>query len=165
MENDVDRLTAALRAIAYDDAEQAPRAIDPRILTELRAPRSGLPASQASAGRWLGFGIAATLASALAGSLWLVTEQTPAPEPAPLSRREVTTAFMPLVYSAIPYTDAQILRLEVPRAALKNFGLAPADVPAEQASAVSQGTVLADVLVGEDGLARAVRFVRAQRTE
>jgi len=69
---------------------------------------------------------------------------------------------MPLTYSALPYTDAQIVRLEVPRSALENFGLAPADLPAD-ASAVSHNTVLADVLVGEDGLARAVRFVRAER--
>ena len=73
------------------------------------------------------------------------------------------TAFMPLVYSALPYTNAHIVRLEVPRAALKHFGLAPAESPAG-ASPVSRDTVLADVLVGEDGLARAVRFVRAERT-
>jgi hypothetical protein len=45
--------------------------------------------------------------------------------------------------------------MEVPRASLAQFGLASAhDVDR------MTGTVIADVLVGDDGLARAVRFVR-----
>ena len=54
-----------------------------------------------------------------------------------------------------PLTDGHIVRMEVPRAGLVAFGLEPRDLPTERS------TVLADVLVGEDGLARAVRFVRA----
>lgn len=66
---------------------------------------------------------------------------------------EVATEFLPLPYSTVPMTNGEVVRLEVPRGALVSFGLAPAD-----ASAL--GTVTADVIVGEDGLARAVRFVR-----
>ncbi len=69
---------------------------------------------------------------------------------------EVTTDFMPLVYSSVPSTNLQVVRLAVPRTALVSFGLTPPE-PLERASA---DTVLADVLVGDDGLARAVRFVR-----
>lgn len=68
----------------------------------------------------------------------------------------VATGFLPLTYSRVPVMDGQIVRLEVPRAALASFGLASI----EQLDRGSAGTVLADVLVGQDGLARAVRFVR-----
>ena len=45
-----------------------------------------------------------------------------------------------------------------PRTALASFGLTPPDAAADIRST---DTVLADVLVGDDGLARAVRFVRS----
>ena len=57
-------------------------------------------------------------------------------------------------------SDGQIVRLEVSRAALASFGLTPIDALDGSAS----GTALADVLVGADGLARAVRFVRPVAT-
>lgn len=69
---------------------------------------------------------------------------------------EVATDFMPLPYSAVPLTNGQIVRLEVPRSALVSFGLLPVD----SVDRAPGGTVLADVIVGDDGLARAVRFVR-----
>ena len=83
----------------------------------------------------------------------------PAPAaPVEEPRREVATAFFPLVYSGIPFTDGQHCPDGVPRTALASFGLASPD--ADALDAASSRTVLADVLVGEDGLARAVRFVR-----
>jgi hypothetical protein len=48
-----------------------------------------------------------------------------------------------------------MVRIELPRRSLAAFGL----LSAEETSA-GRGTVLADVIVGEDGLARVVRFVR-----
>ena len=45
--------------------------------------------------------------------------------------------------------------MEVPLASLAQFGLASAHDMDR-----TTGTVIADVLVGDDGLARAVRFVR-----
>ena len=55
------------------------------------------------------------------------------------------------MYSNVPVEDGHTVRVELPQAALSSFGLAADD---------TSGTVLADVLVGQDGLARAVRFVR-----
>ena len=55
------------------------------------------------------------------------------------------------LYSNVPVTNGQTVRLELPQAALALFGIEADD---------AFGTVLADVLVGQDGLARAVRFVR-----
>ncbi len=69
--------------------------------------------------------------------------------------REVVTEFIPLgngEYSAS--VDAgQVVRVELPRSALSSIGL---PVSADRAGE----RIKADVLVGDDGLARAIRFVR-----
>jgi hypothetical protein len=68
---------------------------------------------------------------------------------------EYTTDFFPLSYSddQKPMESGEVIRVQMPRSALIAFGLPVnierADVP-----------VKADLLVGEDGLARAIRFVR-----
>jgi hypothetical protein len=78
------------------------------------------------------------------------------PEPAADTRaQEVATDFIPLVQAG-PYTQAEeghLVRVELPRSALASFGL---PVNAEAAG----GRVKADVLMGQDGIARAIRFVR-----
>ena len=67
-----------------------------------------------------------------------------------------------LAYSDVPIGAGHIVRMEVPRASLVLLGVMPAD----GLNAVQSGTVIADVLVGDDGLARAVRFVhRSVRKE
>jgi hypothetical protein len=68
----------------------------------------------------------------------------------------MASEFFPLAYSNVPITDGRIVRLEVPRSAASAFGLDPVDL----VSARHHDAVLADVVVGVDGLARAVRFVR-----
>ena len=73
----------------------------------------------------------------------------------PTMAREVTTGFFPLMYSRVPASSTQLVRMELPRTALASFGLASFDT-----AGVSSPTITADVLIGEDGLARAVRFVR-----
>jgi hypothetical protein len=69
---------------------------------------------------------------------------------------EEASEFFPLMYSNVPVTNGQTVRLELPQSALASFGLEADD---------ASGTVLADVLVGQDGLARAVRFVRTTTSE
>lgn len=69
--------------------------------------------------------------------------------------QEVATEFIPLMQAG-PYTQAEeghLVRVELPRSALASFGL---PVGAE----TSGGRVKADVLMGQDGIARAIRFVR-----
>jgi hypothetical protein len=68
---------------------------------------------------------------------------------------EYATDFFPLSYGGDqkPMESGKVIRVQMPRSALIAFGLPVnverADVP-----------VKADLLVGEDGLARAIRFVR-----
>jgi hypothetical protein len=68
---------------------------------------------------------------------------------------EIVTDFMPLTYGAAlnPNEGGQLVRVELPRSALASLGL-PMNVER------SDERVKADVLLGHDGLARAIRFVR-----
>jgi hypothetical protein len=69
--------------------------------------------------------------------------------------QEIATEFIPLMQGG-QYAQAEeghLVRVELPRSALASFGL---PVNAEAAG----GRVKADVLLGEDGTARAIRFVR-----
>ena len=72
--------------------------------------------------------------------------------------REITTDFLPLVYGddLSSYEGGQLIRVRLPSEALAYFGL--------PAHGFSGERVPADVLLAEDGTARAVRFVRYART-
>lgn len=74
--------------------------------------------------------------------------------PAP-ARREIATEFIPLVYDDTWTAEEthQVVRVRVSRASLVSFGL---PVDEDQAA----GRVQADVVLGGDGMARAIRFVR-----
>jgi hypothetical protein len=71
------------------------------------------------------------------------------------AREEMTTDFLPLTYdSDLAQLEAgQVVRVELPRSALQSLGL-PMNVER------SGERVKADVLLGHDGIARAIRFVR-----
>jgi hypothetical protein len=148
-------LDAALRAVAEDDEPwSASAAVESRLLAAVRA---GARARRRRAA-------AASLLSAAALFLALVlpTWQRTGPDSTAGSAvgaggsGELATEFFPLAYSLVPAPDGHLVRMQVPRAALQQFG-----VPSFDAQSVSP-TVLADVLVGDDGLARAVRFVRVE---
>lgn len=68
---------------------------------------------------------------------------------------EIATDFFPLAGASelMPTQGGHVVRVELPRTALASFGLA---VNGERTS----GRVKADVLLGDDGMARAIRFVR-----
>ena len=69
--------------------------------------------------------------------------------------REIATDFMPLGYlnPATLQDGGQIIRVELPRSALVNFGL-PVNMDRYHEK------VKADVFIGVDGLAHAIRFVK-----
>jgi len=68
---------------------------------------------------------------------------------------EIATVFIPLAggRSFAPADSLQLMRIELPRSALVSFGLPMNVERADQ-------RIKADVLVGNDGIARAIRFVR-----
>jgi hypothetical protein len=68
--------------------------------------------------------------------------------------KEIATDFIPLTYGNPDLgADAQMVRVELPRSAMASFGLPVNMDRADQ-------RVKADVLLGADGLARAIRFVQ-----
>lgn len=71
------------------------------------------------------------------------------------AREELTTDFLPLTYGSdlAQLEEGQVIRVELPRSALQSLGL-PMNV--ERAG----DRIKADVLLGNDGIARAIRFVR-----
>jgi hypothetical protein len=60
--------------------------------------------------------------------------------------------FLPLPNAHVPTADAHVVRMPVARAALASFGLDPSGLSVPD-------IVMADVLVGHDGIARFVRFI------
>jgi hypothetical protein len=85
------------------------------------------------------------------------TENPKAAEAPTTSRpdpQEITTDFLPVMYGGnlAPIESGHVVRVELPRSALVSVGL---PMNAERADE----RVVADVLVGQDGLARAIRFV------
>ena len=82
------------------------------------------------------------------------TLKGPAAANAPVTVREITTEFLPFPYADGLSADerVQLIHVRLPGEALTLFGLPPGADPS--------AAVPADVLLGQDGTARAVRFVR-----
>jgi hypothetical protein len=88
----------------------------------------------------------------------------PAPEPVPVPKavpkarpvkrqpREVVTEFFSLLDVAPPFESGELLRVMVPASTMRTVGL-----PVNENRLADP--VYADVLVGREGLARAIRFV------
>jgi hypothetical protein len=148
-------LTTCLRQIAAIDATTgASPAVRARLLEEVRALRRERRRSLVKM-----YALAAGLLIATAAPVWQLSTRPAVdvsirPTPA-AGDAEVATMFYPLTYSDLPVTQGNVVRLAIPPAAFASLGVEPVDWIGPQPD-----TVLADVLVGEDGLARAVRFVR-----
>jgi hypothetical protein len=69
------------------------------------------------------------------------------------AKREVVTNFIPVMVDPDPFERGRLVRVKLPRSALSAFGLPVNEEHFEE-------RIQADVLVGEDGLARAIRFVK-----
>jgi hypothetical protein len=110
--------------------------------TEQRAPaRSGVWRAAASAA----LALAATMA-------WAIVDRSGRPPAPPAVAPLTTTEFVlwPGAAELPTFESGHLMRMEVPVSALPSLGLAP---PATHAAVVQ-----ADVLVGQDGLPRAVRL-------
>lgn len=177
-----DDILQALRALAESDREkEASAEVEARLLGAFRSRRP-------SGRRWPA--IAATAAAlAIAVALWwpnrapqpvvsavqLVSRAPEAARPAPVAvanvaraprkaarkaaaaqppqAHEVVTDFFPLMNPAPSFERGEMLRVQLPAAAMRTVGL---PVREEHLGDLVQ----ADVLVGEEGMPRAIRFVR-----
>lgn len=154
--NDSNRgLSEALRALASDgDGYRASPAVDARLRAEVRAIRGSQRTRLTQV-----FAIAASLLLAVASITWFTTRMplTNSEDSIGTGATPTVTAFLPLIHSQVSLAGTHIVRMELPRRALVSFGLAPAE------AFDATDTVLADVAIGDDGLARAVRFVQPAR--
>ncbi len=153
-----DPLTATLRRLAADDeAQSTSPAVRMRLLAEVRQVRLARRRSLATMAV-----IAAGLVIATALPIWQIATLDQGSSPSAghaqsaSAEGELVTAFFPLPYSTIPMSAGRLVRLAIPREAMASFGIeGPETVPGQVPK-----LVLAEVMVGDDGLARAVRFVR-----
>jgi hypothetical protein len=171
-----ERVVEALRALrdADRDVEAGPE-VEVRLMRAVVARRR--------AGRvWIGAGAAAIAAAA--GFVMLHPRRTepipqapppviavaapsppavveavlPKPRPArrkPGAPQEVTTGFYPLMELAPPFERGELVRMTVPASTMRDVGIFV------NASHLDD-PVQADVLIGQEGLARAIRFVSYQ---
>jgi hypothetical protein len=91
------------------------------------------------------------IAAAAAAVLLAIVLRVPEP-PVPSAAAEVSTEFFEIGPVVGDVTDAYIVRVRVPRATMASFGL-PVNTEAPDQR------IEADLLVGTDGAARAIRFV------
>ena len=147
-------LTAGLRAVAEDDERLgSSNAVGLRLLAEVQA----IANARRRRATVLSLAAAAALLAALAVPAWRSLQSRADVSVAgdgPVVTRELVTEFVPLRYSNVPARGGYVVRMQVPRTALASFGAtAPAGISDDP-------NILADVVVGDDGLARAVRFVQ-----
>ena len=146
--NQNDAITQALRRLKEEDeAMSASPGVEARLLQEVRRLR---PRQRWSPQLIAALTAAAIVAATVSIAWWARSRAVPE-----LVTQETTTEFFPLFYSSVPAVQTHLVRVELPPESLTRFGLMSADGISRPS-----GTVLADVLVGDDGLARAVRFVR-----
>lgn len=163
-------LTVGLRAMAADARETgAPPRVEAQLLATFRASKRSTPPARVLPWRlrpvWA---LAAAAGVVLAAGVWLVPQRSVTPaahhrQPAKVelagldnSNAEpvLDDSFIPLPNAERlePGDDVNVVRMELPRSSMMAVGY---DVSAETASEM----VEADVALGPDGLARAVRFV------
>lgn len=166
------RLKEALRLLAAElKSEQAPPRVEAGLVSAFRMAQASASRRGFSPGRLLhmptpvAWAAAGCMAAALAFGLWISPKPhaaTPAArhaspaqiELASLSGQETDDGFIPLpdAPQIEPNEDINVVRMELPRSSMLAVGL---DISPDQVA----GTVQAEVKLGADGLARAVRFL------
>ena len=165
------RLFAGLRAFAAESQEvQAPERLEAALIAEFRNQR-GRRGRGLNIAAWRTPALALALAAALVlgVGVWMLPKRTAAPAAHHRSQTRVELAmldetaaqdatsddgFIPLpnAQRLEPDDDVNVVRMELPRSSMMAVGY---EVSEERASEPVQ----ADVMLGPDGLARAVRFV------
>jgi hypothetical protein len=150
-------LLEGLRALAADGPREAPLHIEEQLRAQFRKQnrRRHLAA-------WMPAFSVAT-AAGIALLLWVHAKPKPAPAPAvvaalavaPVAEEDADSSFYPLPEAeALPAVEnAMVVRVQLPVSSLQLMGV---PVGEERADA----SVQADLLLGQDGLARAVRLAQ-----
>lgn len=143
------RLREALASTA--EAERN-RGASARVEQQLRAVVRSNRAATNRRTQIVWLAAAAAIIVAVTTARWRLSEPEPAAATAPVAAAidAVPADFIPLRYANVPVRNGQIVQIAVPASALASFGLQP--------TGGGGGAVNAEVFVGEDGLARAVRF-------
>jgi hypothetical protein len=137
-----------LRALAEADAAAEARPeIEMRLLAKFRSHR------RRRRFRRLATWAVAPLAAVIVLLFVFLSRREAVNPPQP---QEIVTDFFPLMDPAPPFERGKILRVELPASAMKMVGL-----PVHEEHLAD--SVEADVLVGEEGLPRAIRFVKFER--
>ncbi len=146
---DLGPLRAALQAMPTPAVDEAALR---RVFREHRHAQAN--GARASVPTWKYWAIAAAVSCVVVGGLVglaLVTERRAGVSPAPMAAAPPSSvaAFQPLWYSSELVSGAaySVVRVRIPLSSLALMPDAPAD-----------GMIEADLLVGEDGLARGIRF-------
>ncbi|MGH9470887.1 MAG: hypothetical protein ACRD1N_11175 [Terriglobia bacterium] len=173
-------LTSALRGVEADcEPREAPPEVEQALRTRFRQ-QTNLVRWRRRRQRWVAVAVAAGIllvAGLSARFAWLShahhnsapamqrpAERSPSPaavtSPSPAVEAESVqpedlSSFLPLpsAEGAPPVTEEQVIRVSVPAAALSDIGL---PVSAQQSSQY----VTADIVLGDDGIARAIRIVQ-----
>jgi hypothetical protein len=141
-------LTAALRALAETERHrEAPAHVEAALLKAFHRRHSLQPCA-ATTGRWRAWGVAA--AAALVFAAVMLSRS----QPVVVHQREVASEFIPLPngLASLPMESGHLMRVRMPRSALVWAGL---PVNGERMTE----SIQADVIFGEDGVPRAIRFV------
>ena len=173
-----EEIVVALRALAESDrGKEAPPEAEARLRAAFRESMS-----RRRRRYFIWIGVAAAAALVVAGMLWrsprtepvrteIPTERAlPAIEapvtvarqdpvrPRPLRRqpREIVTEFFPLMDAPPPIGNGELVRVSLPSSAMRTVGL-----PVREDRLAEP--VQADVLVSEEGLATAIRFVKTSQ--
>jgi hypothetical protein len=138
-----DELRDCLRVLAEGVPQEAGPWVQEQLLVRFRERR------QIKKRRAYLAGIAASIAIAV--GVWLTPWHS---RSVPTTKYDPASGFITLPYaqSEVPLEQPVIVRVNIPVSELGVMGLAPASKSANE-------SVSADLLVGQDGIARAVRFV------
>jgi hypothetical protein len=140
-------LAAALRALAASDSAAAPPPdLEARLLAEFSSGRARSTAPLQLA--WI-----AAAATLVLGAAVLLNHSRPQPRTAQAAFIQV-----PYVVPPAPYERTEIVRQNIPVVALVAAGF-------EVHVADSAGAIPADVLIGQDGRALAIRLVTGSQSE
>jgi hypothetical protein len=175
-----DRVMVALRALAEQDRNlEAPADVEEKVMAGFRRQRSPRRAwwiAAAAAAGVIGIALvprhrevpvltpAANRPAVASVEDVKPVAQPPAkkavPRKKPAARapavREVATEFFPLAESAAPFESGEIMRVIVPASIMRGVGL-----PVREDRWTEP--VQADILFGQEGIARAIRFVRYEQ--